>query len=251
VPRTISRFAGQRAADILLAQLLIETEGMVRYKILRGLGRMMARDAGLSCAADTVDQIITAHLRGIFQLLHWRVALEDAVRNQPAWRTTGYHLIVALLRHKEALAIERLFRVLGLRHRDEDVGQIYSGLTGGDPSARSSSQELLEQMLSGDRRTAIMGLVEELPDAERLAQGRAYYEPETVDPATLVETLSHARSVSVSCLAAFYAAQLGLVRDAGAAPDRASLDPFRERWLHPSSAGTLRDSPSIEADAFR
>lgn len=235
IPRTISRFVNQRAADMLLAQLLIETEGMVRYKILRGLGRMVARDPSLSFAPDVVEQIIVAHVQGILQLLHWRVALGQVADERPEWRTTGHQLLLSLLHHKEALATERLFRVLGLRYADEDLALIYSGFSGEDPTTRSSSRELLEQILSGDVRTAVMGLVDDVPDPQRLAAGHAFYQPETLDPAALIVTLTHARSLSIACLASFYATQIGLDGSAPAGatePPSAALDRFRDHWLH-------------------
>jgi ATP/ADP translocase/HEAT repeat protein len=243
VPRTISRFSGQRPADMLLAHLLIETEGMVRYKILRGLGRMVARDPDLSLDPKVIDQIAAAHLTGIFQLLHWRVALDGVVQERPQWQTTGAQLIAALLENKEALATERLFRVLGLRYRNEDLAQIYSGLRGDDPTTRSSSHELLEQMLSGAERTAVLGLVDDLPDSERLAAGAEFYQAEPLTAEALVDTLRQARSVSLSSLAAFYATQIGLPAAAepsveSAPPFQTALDRLRVHSRDPSPTGT-------------
>lgn len=235
VPRTISRFEEQRAADVLLAQLLIETEGMVRYKILRGLGRMVARNPDLSLDPAILDQVITAHLHGILQLLHWRLVLEEAATDRPEWRTSGFALITSLMRHKETLAIERLFRVLGLRYRGEDLAQIYSGLSGNDPNTRSSSRELLEHVLSGDLRTAVLGLTDELPDTQRLAAGHAFYQPASEPPEALLVTLRQVPSVSLSCLAEFYTTQLGLALERDAATSEAP-EPRRERprdrWSH-------------------
>ena len=44
LPRTISRFPAAEAAPALLGRLLDEPDGMVRYKILRGLGRLAAEN---------------------------------------------------------------------------------------------------------------------------------------------------------------------------------------------------------------
>jgi cyanophycin synthetase len=45
VPRTISRFPAEEAAPLLLRQVVAEEDGMVRYKILRGLGRLAGAHA--------------------------------------------------------------------------------------------------------------------------------------------------------------------------------------------------------------
>ncbi|HEY8943874.1 MAG TPA: MFS transporter, partial [Polyangiaceae bacterium] len=41
LPRTVARFGTQRAADVLLRHLESEPDGLVRYKALRGLGRLV------------------------------------------------------------------------------------------------------------------------------------------------------------------------------------------------------------------
>src|SRR5258706_13555208 len=44
VPRTIARFGSERAFDFLLRRLEEESDGFVRYKVLRGLGGIVAEN---------------------------------------------------------------------------------------------------------------------------------------------------------------------------------------------------------------
>ena len=46
IPRSISRFAAERAIPILLRELLREEDGALRFKIVRGLGRLRADTPG-------------------------------------------------------------------------------------------------------------------------------------------------------------------------------------------------------------
>ncbi|NVL78646.1 HEAT repeat domain-containing protein, partial [Escherichia coli] len=42
IPRTIADFGTQRACDFLMGRLVEERDGFVRYKVLRGLGHIVA-----------------------------------------------------------------------------------------------------------------------------------------------------------------------------------------------------------------
>lgn len=212
LPRTISRFVGQRAADILLRRLGEEPSGAVRYKILRGLGRLVAQAPEIRIAEEQVDEVIDQQLRALYENLHRQVLLQRGAEEKPERRTPGYDLLVDLLVQKEALALERLFRALGLRYRGEDLEPIYEGLQSPEPATRASSRELLQGLLQPKLRTAIVGLTEEVPIAERLHAGREVYEAEDVDYETLLAQLVGETSIALCCVAGYHAAELGLAQ---------------------------------------
>jgi AAA family ATP:ADP antiporter len=211
LPRTVSRFPGQRPADLLLRRLLAEPRGMVRYKILRGLGRKVQEDPAVRLDDAVLDQVIERHLANTFQLLHARIVLERA----PHGGLPTHHLLLELLRQKEHFAVERIFRVLGLRYRGEDFARIYDGLQSAAPEARSSSRELIEHLLPPRLRNAVAGLVDELPDDARLATGADYYTPEAVEAGAMLAALRGDRSPLVAALAAYHAAAIEAVAPAG------------------------------------
>ncbi len=55
IPRTLSRFPDGTGAPVLLKHLLGEKDGMVRFKILRGLGRIATNHPDLSLDQGTHD----------------------------------------------------------------------------------------------------------------------------------------------------------------------------------------------------
>jgi len=214
LPRTISRFPQARAAEILTRHLLEEPSGQVRYKILRGLGRMIADRPDLALDTACLDTLIQRQLEKIFAGIARRVFLQQAAAENAARQTVGQHLLVDLLSHRETLAVERLFRTIGLRYRGENVARIYLGLASEDSATRASSLELLHTLLPRDLREAVVSLVDELPDEARLSVGAAYHD--VADDSTYEEmilSLCREPSVSVRSLATYHAAELGLEPD--------------------------------------
>ena len=158
IPRTISRFKNQAATNALLAQLEKENDEVVSYKILRGLGRMV-EDPEIVPDKKQLDLILRKNIAESFRLLQWRIKLQDSKLARMAPAT--HELLVNLLRQKETNYIERCFRILGLKYPLDGFYEIYRGLKGSDERAYSSSQELIEHLLSDPVRQAILVLCQE------------------------------------------------------------------------------------------
>jgi hypothetical protein len=79
---------------------------------------------------------------------------------------------VTLFRDKEFYRIERFFRLLQLRFRNENVRAIHRGLGNVDRCVRVASRELLENLLEEPLRATVMVFVDELPDEQRFARAR-------------------------------------------------------------------------------
>jgi len=227
VPRTISRFAAEDAAPLLLRQLVLEGDGMVRYKILRGLGRLAAENPGLALAAAVLHSGTERTLEAVFRLIHWRTVLEEGASADARRATPGYELLVALLRDKEAHALERLFRLLGLQYRGEDFEKIYRGLRSSSAKVRASSRELLENLVRPPLRDAILAAVDEVPDRARLPRAGALYRAVPLGYDDLLARLIEEPGETVRCLAVYHVGELGL----------ASLRPRLEAVRAESGAG--------------
>src|SRR5439155_17921567 len=98
VPRTISRFPAEAAAPLLLAQLAREEDGMVRFKILRGLGRLATENPGLGLDPEPLRAASARTLEAVFRTVHWRTVLERGRAEEPRRATPGHELLVDLLR---------------------------------------------------------------------------------------------------------------------------------------------------------
>ncbi len=183
---------------------------------------MVANHPQLRLDAGLLDEVIEGQIGKISELVRWRLVLRRGAEQRPEWRTTGHELLAGLLREKQSLATERLFRTLGLRHRQEDLAQIYQGLR--NESTRDSSLELLHGVLPKGLRETVLALVDGEQDAER-AGGVSADAAETPQYESLVAALARDDSIAVRCLASYHAAEIGLAQESRGAEERPA-----DRW---------------------
>lgn len=210
IPRTISQFPPEDAAAVLLQHLVAEPDGMVRFKVLRGLGRIHADHPEVRMDPEVLASATAATLEAAFRLVHWRSILAAGARVQPERATATHSLLAALVRDKHANAVERLFRLLGLQFRREDLRSIYRGRNSTNAKSRASSRELLENLLQPPLRDAVLALQDDISDVQRLAAAAPYYRPAILDYETLLGAMLDEASESLCCLAAHHIAELGL-----------------------------------------
>ncbi|HUL77069.1 MAG TPA: HEAT repeat domain-containing protein, partial [Vicinamibacteria bacterium] len=211
VPRTISRFPGHDAAPVLLRQLLREQDGMVRFRILRGLGRLAASNPDLPLDEGILQTATERTIEAAFRVLHWRKVLNQGVRDDPRRATRGHELLAAFLRAGEVRTIERLSRLLGLRFRHEDFERIYRGFRNTNPRVRASSRELLENVLTSSLRGPVLALVDRGAEGEQQGAGALYHPAPALDYEVLLATLLEQPGETIRSLAAYHIGELRLV----------------------------------------
>jgi AAA family ATP:ADP antiporter len=212
LPRTISLFRPANAAAVLLRRLLPENDGMVRFKILRGLGRIAADHPEVTLDRGVLDQALARTLAAAFRLVHWKLVIHEGAVADPRRATPGHELLATLLHDKERHAVERIFRLMGLRYRREDFRQIYRGLHNANPKVRAGSRELLENLLEPPLRKAVLALIDDAPDRQRLADAAPYYAAAAaaIDYEALLTILLEQGGESLRCIAAYHVGELGL-----------------------------------------
>jgi hypothetical protein len=217
IPRTISVFAPEQAVAVLQRHLAVERDGRVRFKILRGLGRVATDHPEVPLDDALVRETTARTVEAAVQALRFRVGLETGAEQVASRVTPSHRLLVMLLRDKEAHRIERVFRLLQLRLRGEDVRSIHRGLTNADPRVRAASRELLENLVEEPLRGTLLALVDDLPPAERLERllGAAVRHD---DYERLLSEMARVDNPSLRSLAAFHAGELGLAVAAAAGP---------------------------------
>jgi len=210
IPRTLSRFAPREAATALLSQLLPEPDGAVRYKILRGLGRIIANHPEVVLERRILHEATRRTVEATLRILHWRSVLADGARQEPRRASPGHELLVTLLRDKETHAVERVFRLLGLAYRDEDLEGLYRGLHHSNRRLRASSRELLDNLLKPPLREAVAALVDDGPSASRIEAAATFFRPEPIEYEALLDRLLDQHDDTLRALAAYHVGELGL-----------------------------------------
>jgi AAA family ATP:ADP antiporter len=210
LPRTISQFPPAEAAGVLQVRLLKERDGLVRFKVVRGLGRLAADNPDLKLDGRVLREAIAKTLEAAFRLTHWQATLVAGAAAERRRNTPGHELLAALLRDKQVHTTERLFRLLGLLYRHEDFRNIYRGLRNTNAKVRASSRELLENTVRRPLRTAVLALVDDGPLEARMALARPFFTPVALDYEALLAALLEQPGESLRALAAYHVGELGL-----------------------------------------
>ncbi len=213
LPRAIAAFGTPKAANLLLRRLLVETDGMIRFKVLRALGHLRAEHPALPLDEAVLTHAFRYTLEVAFDYMRWRQTLERGARLDPRRHTVIHDALVALLRDKQMHAVERLFRLLNLIANDEDFARIHHGLQSVRRETRAGSRELIEHLVVQQFRDPLLTLVDDLYEPLGLTL------PERTDDyqATLLD-LAQGTVESVSAFATAQIAALQL-REIGAQLD--------------------------------
>jgi hypothetical protein len=179
LPRTISRFAMPHAAVVLVEALECD-EPRIRYKALRGLGRMRANDAALPFHAGPVEALAESSLERAVTMLYYRAVYA-------AWSERGdprthrdEDMLARLLEEKQRRALERVFRALHILEPEHEYATIFDAVREGGASG-AGGREILTHLIEGRVRDGVLALVEPGEPLERLREAQAFFAPEGAD----------------------------------------------------------------------
>lgn len=229
LPRTISLFEPAEAAKVLFKHLDKEKDGAVRFKILRGLGRLRATHPSMRLDRKLLERQLRQNLVRAIQFLRWRIAIETG--SVPETETG--ELLRVTLQEKENATLERAFRLMGILHPEENFALVWKGLESENGRVRAASREVLEATLPGGIRDAVLALVDDAVPSTRagiaasalgIAAPRATYEE-------ALTAMLRDESEAVRCITAHQIAELSMH----------SLTAELER-AQPAGKGLVRDA---------
>jgi AAA family ATP:ADP antiporter len=167
VPRSISRFPGPHPATILAQALATVETPRIRYKILRGLGRMRVADPSLPVDPDLVLAAARRSFGRAVQALQMLVAWDA---HRVLSDSAGDDLLRPLLAEAEERSLEEVFRALHVLAPQEQFRTMYTGLRARDGDSAASSRELLEHVVADPGlRDGILAMTDSVDTRERLA----------------------------------------------------------------------------------
>ncbi len=228
IPRALGHVGGDAAITALARGLTSNTDGLVRFRCLKVLGRLAAHDPALHLDPAPLEREARATLDKALELLAHRVALERGQASSRARSTASGKLLVELLHDKQRYAFGRLLLLLGLLHPREDFERIHRGLASKDAKTRASSRELLDGVVQGSLKPKLMLLTDDLPDEEKSARS------DVTVPAAYESSLTELSSLSgdTAALVRYHAAEQGItLRLTQEAPDDGSALATRLRGL--------------------
>ena len=164
IPATIAQIPSQKAVDVLVASL-DEPDGFLRYKIIAALERLRRSEANLTFAREPIEANTIREARHYFNYL----SLYDNLFGRKALGSDT--LLGDALEQKMARTKDRVYRLLALIYPWKDIAAAEWTLAHGDPRARASASEYLDNILGGQLRRQIMPLIEDLPAEEKVRRG--------------------------------------------------------------------------------
>jgi len=213
LPQTLGRFGTPVAAAKLLHLVEREADGLVRYKALRALGRIVA-DHRVGIDRGRIARCVRTNLIGYYNLLGVRVALGTPPHALSGDSSTTFRLFTGLLDDKVRQSVERVFRLLKIAHPREDIHRVYLACIGTDRRARANASEFLDALLWRRDEKSLRALIRLLSDdlspeaqSSRAAAHLGLTPPRSHDEAVQMALVD--ADIKVAALAALYAAATG------------------------------------------
>jgi HEAT repeat protein len=207
VPQVIAACGTPQASALLMRHLLGEADGMIRFKILRALGRMRAVNDKLPLDHLGLGRSIEQNIESAFRFMRWKRACSAETVRVPAHVEPYHRMLVELLADKQAHTLERLFRLLNLQANDEEFLRVYRGFQSAKREARAGSRELVEYLVQPHIRRAILTLADDLDDPSAAVGSDENGRIPTFEQA--IRELLESGIESLSSLAAYMAGMLG------------------------------------------
>jgi ATP:ADP antiporter, AAA family len=212
LPRALTQFERPTCAQILLSRLVEEPDGFIRYRIIRSLEQLVDQDPTIVLDAATLTRAIEDNVSRTYRYLDRRMILERGAVERPERATAGNKILARSLSDKVANGVERVFRLLGLLHPAENFGEILDAVRSKDDRRSASAIELLENVLVPPLRGAVVGLVDDVSDDDRLAAAGPFHRPQSRDYEALLERMLDSQSESVREMTAYHIGELKLER---------------------------------------
>ena len=203
LPNTLSRFGSAQAAEMLLQCIETERDGLVRYKAILGLGRIVAAQK-VTVDRRRVERLARANLVEHFRLLGLRAPFEPRPTDVTGGPSTTRVLLVGLLDDKLRQSLERTFRLLQIANPRQELRRVQMASQSRDIRARANAAEFLDALLRRRDQRELRELVlleaDDLSITERAARGATLLS--TTPPSTREEAVTRMTRDADAALAA-------------------------------------------------
>lgn len=228
LPRAIGEIGSERAAKMLFEALVSDLPGLVRFRVLRALGRLV-RHGRIKVDRPRLEVELDRNLREHLRFTALEVAFEPTAPVADEARASQ-RLLAGLIADKQRQARERAFRILQMLHKSEDLRGVYFKLQSDDKRVRANALEFIDALTSGERdeaRALLRVVADDLSPSERVERAEAFVpaRPRTRD-AALAAMLSDPDD-ALATLAAYHVRALA-VEDLN---DEASMVFSQRRWV--------------------
>jgi hypothetical protein len=164
LPEAIRQFGAREALPVLWNQLKTEADELMRFKLLRAIGHLVAEEPGMRPDPDAIARAIHYVSIAGLKLAHWRLTLARGADSNT--HSDVDTMLRDLLADRQERTVEAIFRLLALSNPAEDFARIYRGLHG-SRADRASGRELVESVVHPAVRTVVLALLDASADPAR------------------------------------------------------------------------------------
>ncbi len=203
IASTLALIPSQRAVDVLL-DALGDADGFLRFAAISALLRLKETYPGFSVPAGRVQSLLVQESNRYFKYLSLH---HNLVRDDPA---AGDTLLARALEQKLRRAIDRTYRLLGLRYPWTDLAAARWSLEHGDDRIRASAAEYLDNLLDSGVRGRVMPMLEDLPIEEKVQRGNALLKTRMRDAEDSLAQLVHDEDQLIASAAMLFVDRRGM-----------------------------------------
>lgn len=142
---------GSARAQAVLVESLLEGDAALRHRVIAALNRLRDRRPDMRVDAGAIELLLLAEILGHYRSYQVLGALGERPPGDP---------LVAAVTRSMAAEIERIFRLIGLLTRQDDLHSAYVGVRAVDSSVRANAVELLEHAVPPAFRRLVLPLVD-------------------------------------------------------------------------------------------
>jgi ATP:ADP antiporter, AAA family len=214
IPRVLQRIDHQRSVDVLI-QAVNEQDLTVRAAVLRSLSALRESAPRLNFGRETVTRFILNEARYYYEM-NAALAPFREKRDTPTAR-----ILAATLDSRLRSALERLFRLLGLRYPPKEIYAAYLAVNRGKSDEYTAALEFLDNVLERELKRVLLPLLDEEPRVTQV--GRELFGVQPRDAQTALRDLIRSGDPWIVACAVATAAELGLTQL------RADIEPLSHR----------------------
>ena len=202
IPRLLGEIATPRAAEILMNHLPT-SNFEIRFQILKALSRLRRHHPEILIPRDAVDREILGEIKYYFACLF-------NLRSSKSDEGPGLTLLIRTLEERMDQALERLFRLLGLRYSAEEVYDAYQGIRSPRTQRRAAALEFLDNTLERSLKRLILPVLEESSWDSLRSLGKQQFDLKPMSVPLCLRTLIRGDDRWVKIMALNRAGELGL-----------------------------------------
>jgi len=161
IPATLALLGTQRAMDALVTSL-DDPDGFLRYKCIVAIEQLRREHPAIACPRPVLEALVVKETSRYYNGLTLH---QNLLRHTT---DAGHSLLASALEDKLHRAVDRIYRILGLLYRVEDVAAARHTIKRGEGRRRAAAVEYLDNLLGGTVRKRVMPILDDSPISDKV-----------------------------------------------------------------------------------